>query len=460
MYQQGRYRIINMLLFIIGDFIMFNVLYFITLHVFDLKFDNVYQVIYILLHFGYLLSFVVISVDFSDVNQLLMNKLLQNNFYKLSITAFILITGLFFLKIAEPTSRLFIMVFFASAFLLMSFSQWVTRKALSFSIKQTFSKGIILGAGSLSEKIFDEILYNIYNGVIILGFFDDNPEKKHIDISGNIEEAKDFILKYGITDVFCTLSRSHEEKILDFIKFSEKHVLNFHIVPDIGYYYSGAQPIVTNIGRMPVFLLRHIPLSYAHNALIKRGVDILFSLIAIIILLPILFPVLAILIKMSSPGPIIFKQPRTGIRGKAFTCYKFRTMKVSADANTKQATLNDSRKTKIGDFLRKTSLDELPQFFNVLLGSMSLVGPRPHMLTHTYEYSPQVDKYMVRHFIKPGITGLAQVRGYRGETKDVELMDKRIRSDVEYVENWTLGMDFKIMFQTALLILKGDEKAY
>ena len=133
---------------------------------------------------------------------------------------------------------------------------------------------------------------------------------------------------------------------------------------------------------------------------------------------------------------------------------------MSADANTKQATLNDDRKTKIGDFLRKSSLDELPQLLNVLKGNMSLVGPRPHMVKHTYEYSPQVDKYMVRHFIKPGITGLAQVRGYRGETKDIELMDKRIRSDVEYVENWTLGMDLKIMIQTALLLAKGDEKAF
>jgi putative colanic acid biosynthesis UDP-glucose lipid carrier transferase len=302
------------------------------------------------------------------------------------------------------------------------------------------------------------MLKNIYNGVVILGVFDDSPDNK--EVSGSIEDAKDFILKNGIRDVFCTLPRSDEEKIADFIKFAERHVLNFHIVPDIGYYYSGVQPILASIGKMPVFVLRHIPLGYAHNAIIKRGIDILFSLMAIIIIFPILFPVLAILIKMSSPGPVLFKQPRTGVRGKDFLCYKFRTMKVSADANTKQATLNDNRKTKIGDFLRKTSLDELPQLFNVLMGDMSLVGPRPHMVKHTYEYSPQVDKYMVRHFVKPGITGLAQVRGYRGETKEVELMDKRVKSDVEYVENWSLGMDFKIMFQTALLLLKGDEMAF
>jgi len=201
-------------------------------------------------------------------------------------------------------------------------------------------------------------------------------------------------------------------------------------------------------------------LSYLHNALIKRSFDILFSLMAVIVLFPLLFPVLSVLIKISSPGPIFFKQKRTGKRGREFYCYKFRTMRCSADADTKQATLGDNRKTKIGNFLRRTSLDELPQFFNVLIGNMSLVGPRPHMLTHTHEYSPKVDKYMVRHFVKPGITGLAQVSGYRGETKDIEMMEKRILTDIYYLENWTWKLDLKILFKTALLLIKGDEKAY
>jgi len=435
MYKQERYRVIINILFIIGDLIMLNLLYFSMLYAFNLKFDNTYHFVYILLNFGFILSFVAIPTNFNDVHQLQIIHLVERNFYKLTVTAFILITCMFFMKIAEPTSRLFTLTFFATACLLMSLNQWFIRKALGLSIKQKFSKGIILGSGALSEKIFDEMLNNIYNGVIILGFFDDNPNKNNKDVSGNLEDAKNFILNNDITDVFCTLQGSDAEKIQDFIKFAEKNVINFHIVPDIGYYYSGVKPIVTPVGKMPVFLLRNIPLSYTHNALLKRGFDILVSLMAIVILFPVFFPLLAILIKMSSPGPIIFKQQRTGVRGKDFTCYKFRTMRVSSDANTKQATLNDSRKTKIGDFMRKTSLDELPQLFNVLIGNMSLVGPRPHMLKHTTEYSPNVDKYMVRHFIKPGITGLAQVRGYRGETRDIELMEKRIKSDVE-IGHW------------------------
>ena len=456
MYKHGRYKIIIATLFILGDIIILNLLYFSMLYANNLKFDNVYNIIYILTNMGYLLSFAITPIDFHET----LFQLFRDNLQKLIITGFILTASMFFLKIAEPTSRFFILVFFSIACILITANQWFIQKVIALSLRKKFNKGIILGAGALAERIFDDMLHNVYNGIIILGFFDDNPAKNNRDVSGSIEGAKDFIIKNGITDVFCTLPKSADKKITDFIKFAEKHVLNFHIVPDIGYYYSGSTPIVTTTGRMPVFLLRHIPLSYVHNAIIKRGLDILVSLLAIVLIFPILFPMLTMLIKNSSPGPVFFKQKRTGVRGKEFTCYKFRTMRVSDDANTKQATLNDDRKTKVGDFMRKTSLDELPQFFNVLVGNMSIVGPRPHMLKHTYEYSPQVDKYMVRHFVKPGITGLAQVRGYRGETKDVELMVKRVLSDIEYVENWTLWMDLKIMLKTAWLIVKGDEKAF
>ena len=460
MQKEGRYRNIIAILYIIEDIILLNFLYFGTFYVFELRLDSIYNMICILINLGYLLSFAIIRVDFSDVKQLHFPHLFRRNFYKLTITALILIASMFFLKIAAPTSRLFILTFFSVACLVMTLAQWVTRKALTFSIRHAISKGVILGAGRIGEKVFEEMLRNVYNGIVILGLFDDNPAQNKGDVLGNIEEAKDFILKNGVSNVFCTLPASAEEKIIDFIKFSESHVINFHIVPSIGYYHTGAQPIVEHIGKMPVFILRNIPLSYAHHAFIKRTVDVLFSSLAIMVLFPLLFPVLSILIKISSPGPVFFKQRRTGKRGKEFDCYKFRTMRCSADAHTKQATLDDDRKTKVGNFLRKTSMDELPQFYNVLIGNMSIVGPRPHMLMHTYEYSPKVDKYMVRHFVKPGITGLAQVRGYRGETRDIELMEKRILADIKYVEKWTLGLDIKIMIKTVLMIFKGDKKAY
>ena len=462
MQKQGRYLILITILYILEDIILLNFLFFGMIYFYNFNLTEPYQIVFILINLGYLFSFFLIRVDFNDVKQLHIPHLIRRNFYKLTITALILIASIYFLKIADFISRHFILVFFSIACFALTAAQWVARKALTFTIRSTISKGIILGAGLIGGRVFDEMLRNVYNGVVIDGFFDDDKSKiiNGMTVDGNIEEAKEYIIKHGITNVFCTLPVSAEEKINDFIKFSESHVINFHIVPSIGYYYSGAQPIVEYMGKMPVFILRNLPLSYLHNALIKRCFDIAVSFIAIIILVPILFPVVSVLIKLSSPGPVFFKQKRTGKRGNMFICYKFRTMRRSDDANIKQATANDSRKTKVGNFLRKTSIDELPQFFNVLIGNMSLVGPRPHMLLHTSEYSPKVDKYMVRHFAKPGITGLAQVNGFRGETRELELMEKRIMYDIKYVENWSFLLDISILFKTFFMILKGDEKAY
>ena len=201
-------------------------------------------------------------------------------------------------------------------------------------------------------------------------------------------------------------------------------------------------------------------MQHLHNRLIKRLFDIVVSLIAIVIIsATILIPII-IAIKLSSKGPILFKQKRTGYRGREFVCLKFRTMKVNADADTRQATKDDPRKTKVGDFLRKTSLDELPQFLNVLYGNMSVVGPRPHMVKQTDEYRKLINRYMVRHTIKPGITGLAQVSGFRGQTEKLWQMEKRVEYDVKYIENWTFWLDIKIMVRTVLNAVQGEKNAY
>jgi putative colanic acid biosynthesis UDP-glucose lipid carrier transferase len=192
----------------------------------------------------------------------------------------------------------------------------------------------------------------------------------------------------------------------------------------------------------------------------KRSFDILFSLFIILFVFSWLYPILAILIKLESRGPVFFVQLRTGRNDLLFKCYKFRSMRINKDADRQQATLNDHRITRVGCFIRKTSLDELPQFFNVLIGNMSIVGPRPHMVKHTEEYSQLTDKYKIRHTLRPGITGWAQILGLRGEVKSPEAMIKRVDADVWYLKNWSFLLDLKIIFLTFWITLKGDKNAY
>jgi putative colanic acid biosynthesis UDP-glucose lipid carrier transferase len=211
---------------------------------------------------------------------------------------------------------------------------------------------------------------------------------------------------------------------------------------------------------IPILSLRPEPLQDVAGQIKKRLFDIVFSLLVILLLLSWLVPILAILITLDSKGPVFFVQTRSGKNNRPFRCYKFRSLHVNNDADSRQVTKNDNRFTRLGRFLRRTNIDELPQFFNTLFGSMSVVGPRPHMLKHTELYSGLLNEYMVRHFIKPGITGWAQVNGFRGETKTVTHMQKRVEHDIWYMENWSLWLDFKIIILTAFNAIKGEKNAF
>lgn len=214
------------------------------------------------------------------------------------------------------------------------------------------------------------------------------------------------------------------------------------------------------LGNVPVLYIRQEPLAQPENRMLKRLFDIVFSLLFLCTLFPIIFIIIGTAIKISSPGPIFFKQKRSGEEGKEFWCYKFRSMRVNKDSDKLQATKNDPRKTRLGNFMRKSNIDELPQFINVLLGDMSVVGPRPHMLKHTEEYSKLIDKYMVRHLVKPGITGWAQITGFRGETKELWQMEGRVERDIWYLEHWTFMLDLYIIYKTVKNAVKGEKEAY
>ena len=213
-------------------------------------------------------------------------------------------------------------------------------------------------------------------------------------------------------------------------------------------------------GLVPVLEFRSIPLDDSFNLALKRVFDVVFSILVIVFIMSWLTPILAMLIKLESSGPVFFKQKRNGYNYKSFNCFKFRSMVINKEADLIQVRKADDRVTGVGKFMRQTSIDELPQFFNVLIGDMSVVGPRPHMLSHTEMYANKVDKFMVRHFVKPGITGLAQVSGFRGEVESDSDIIGRVKFDIYYVENWSVLLDVKIIIKTTLKAIKGDEKAY
>jgi len=233
--------------------------------------------------------------------------------------------------------------------------------------------------------------------------------------------------------------------VIDLYPKAELSFIKMKFVPN----FDGLVQHQTSIdffGPFPILSLRTEPLELRYNQVKKRLFDIIFSVLVILLVFTWLFPIIGLLIKLGSRGPIFFVQKRSGKNNQTFECVKFRSMKVNEDANLKQATANDDRLTALGKFMRKTNIDELPQFFNVLLGNMSVVGPRPHMLKHTEQYSKLISQYMLRHWLKPGITGWAQVNGYRGETKEVEDMVKRVEYDIWYGENWNFFLDLRMPF--------------
>jgi len=279
---------------------------------------------------------------------------------------------------------------------------------------------------------------------------------------GSYEDLLDAIKKDEELDLgdelYMCVSRLDRDRIRDVSRYCDQHVVRFFYVP------VSVETIGLNLKRemvddMEVFTTYENPLMNPVNKIIKRAFDIVVSLLILTIMLPFM-PILWLIIKTQSPGPLFFKQLRTGLDGKEFYCYKFRSMHVNEDADKVQATKDDPRKYPFGNFMRKANIDELPQFWNVLKGDMSIVGPRPHMLAHTEQYSQLIDKYMVRHFVKPGVTGWAQVTGFRGETKELWQMEGRVKRDIWYMEHWSIWLDIRIIWMTFKTIFIHDKNAY
>jgi putative colanic acid biosysnthesis UDP-glucose lipid carrier transferase len=320
-------------------------------------------------------------------------------------------------------------------------------------------KVIVLGVNNVAEKLAETFrtkgdTYKVY------GYFnDDYVSSSRYPVLGNIEGSVAFAMKNGIDEIYSTIMPEHNSKVYELALEAERNFIRFRFVPDFSLFIN-RQCHVNFLNETPIFSLRPEPLQEMRNQMKKRVFDVVFSSIVIILVLSWLVPIVAILIKLDSKGPVFFKQLRSGKNNLKFLCFKFRSLHVNAEADSKQVVRRDTRFTRIGRFLRKTNIDELPQFFNVLKGDMSIVGPRPHMLKHTEEYSTILNQYMVRHFVKPGITGLAQISGFRGEIKKHEQLHKRVEYDILYMENWSMWQDLKIIMLTVYITFKGDKNAF
>ena len=382
-----------------------------------------------------------------------------------SVMMFLLyVLAVYAAQLYDPTEgRLwYLPVIWAVLALLLFFSRMGTRGLIrrfrTYGINNR--RVLFVGAGHNLRYLYDELVQNPTTGFRVKGYFDESTDNQFTDVLprlGAIADIEPYLRKQPVDIIFCNLTSRHNQEILELMNYCENHLIRFYSVPNVRNYVHHVMQ-VEMVGDMPVLSLREEPLNLPINRIIKRAFDILFSLLFLCTIFPFIFIFCAIGIKLSSPGPVFFKQKRTGIRGEEFTCYKFRSMHINDQADTLQATKHDPRKFPFGDFLRRSNLDETPQFINVLRGDMSVVGPRPHMLKHTEEYSQLVDKYMVRHWAKPGITGWAQVTGARGETEHLWQMKERIEKDVWYIENYSLMLDFQIIILTLKTIFMHDDK--
>jgi putative colanic acid biosynthesis UDP-glucose lipid carrier transferase len=445
--------------------VVLNLVFFLTLYFLEPFYtsamDPKMREIILLLNFCYFFSvyFVPIKLHLSVV---FLDKIVQRSFTFVTTYIFLFATCLIFLNVGNDLATFLIVYYLAT---LLIFSLW--RILIRIIVKTYRRKGfnakniIIIGAGKNGMELYHVIKTDLSYGFNIIGFFDDNVILKDVlpNYLGVLDQIEEFVKNNDIDEIYCTIPGTNSEKISELLNFAEKNMIRFYIIPEF-YRDIKKSMILEVMESVPLLTIRTEPLQSTYNRVLKRCFDLVFSIAVLLTVFPVLYMVAATLIKISSKGPILFKQKRNGLYGKIFECYKFRTMHINKEADKLQAIKDDPRTTKIGNFLRHTNLDEFPQFINVLLGDMSVVGPRPHMLKHTEQYSILIDKYMVRHLVKPGITGWAQISGYRGETRTLEQMEGRVKRDVWYLENWSFFLDLKIIVVTIINMFKGESNAY
>lgn len=357
----------------------------------------------------------------------------------------------------------FMLPFYGFIILFLFFYRWTLRKCIKWYRKRGRNTMTVIFIGNINvaSELYKTMESDPTTGYKVKGYFADEPRTNVTgeNYLGKPEEALEYIENHQLHQVYCLLPSSQNELINKLMQTCTNNIVRYNHIPD-SFNYQRHTMALNLMDGTPVFCLHNEPLSMLGNRIIKRTFDLIVSSIFLLTIFPIIYIVFGLLIKLSSPGPVLFKQKRSGLNGKEFYCYKFRSMRVNVDSDKVQATKNDPRKTRIGEFMRRTSIDELPQFINVWLGNMSIVGPRPHMVMHTEQYSQLISSYMVRHFAKPGITGYAQVTGFRGETSELWQMEGRIKKDIWYIEHWSFALDLFIIWKTIYNGIIGEENAY
>lgn len=443
----GRYSYLIRPLTISLDLILINVLATLTFNI-----PNAW-LFHVFLSVGWIISAWI--SNFYDVYRHTRVVRILEKVVKQFALQFVVVTSFngFFERFAEPmtliTYGVLIVITVTFSKFLIFFSLKYFRKVLGGNSRNI----ILIGEGKEISRLAKVFHKRKDLGFRILGVYSDYLSDSKLD------EIKTFILAHKVDEIYVQFSIVQDEDYHELLEFADSNLIKLQYVPTQKQVLTHSLKVIY-YDIVPVLPRRVIPLDKPYNKLFKRLFDLVFSLGVIVFILSWLVPIIAILIKRESKGPVFFKQKRTGINDEEFYCYKFRSMAVNDDSDKKQATKNDSRITKIGAFLRKSSLDEFPQFLNVFLGDMSIVGPRPHMVVHTKVYAKRVNKFMLRHLVKPGITGMAQTHGYRGEIETDRDIINRFKYDLFYLENWSIFLDLKIIYLTVYNVFKGEEKAY
>lgn len=467
MKQTGRYGRYVYALLTVSDMVVINLLFWLAIVICpSIGAHGSMRTVWLLLNVAYL-PVIAWFNHFHSQRSITMEHVATSSIQAVCVHALFFISALWFLGV-DTIPREGFLVFYALMAVGLPLWWVITRRAVKIMRLhgRNYVRVIIVGTNRTARALYQELMGDAGFGYRVMGFFDDEVQTVggswdlKAPVLGSFYDIDRYLKTHPVDQVFYTMPGTKDDSKLinHVIQASDDAMAAFFYVPRISRRLRRRFEL-ENIGLMPVLAQMRNPLTSAINRVLKRAFDVVFSSVALAFS-PLLFVPIAVAVKISSPGPVFFTQTRTGYKGRPFKCFKFRTMRVNADADRLQATEHDPRKTRVGDFLRRSSLDELPQMINVLLGDMSIVGPRPHMLKDTEQYSRIIDSYMLRHIVKPGITGWAQVNGYRGLTDEDWKMRRRVECDVWYIENWSFFLDLKIIVRTLTRTAAGDPHAF